>query len=535
MKASLVVIASLFVSPAYAFENLIVDSTFQYPVVLTGKVTSWSDGQLIGPLQGSNVASQNQNFSGVPNFPTVPNFPMVPNLPAVPSLVAEPNLIPVPNLIATPNLLPVPNPLVSASPLSLGAQTKPPGNFSDSQLGTTSSNAPQQLSNASPTASATQTLAASTSPAPQVSSNVSPTASASRTSATSSSPASQLLSNVSPVASATQTLATSSSAASQPSPNVSPTASATQTLVTSSSAALQLLSNVSVASATQALATSSSPAPQLLSNVSPVASATQALATSSSPAPQLLSNVSPVASATQTLATSSSPAPQLLSNFSPAASATQTLATPSSPASQLLSNVSPVALATLAASNARYARLGTANVSGTATNAAGEFVAGDVRGSRGSDKDFGFGARGGAAAGNGLNQTLTSFKNTKSMTLASVNGGDRGGSNHGADGTANLASNGVGSFSTAAGSPAGGADRAGHFGAGFAAAIATLFSNGESGGRPAAPSSGGVRGAPGPVAGAGLPFLCLFVGIAYVIARRRRRTHYEQCRRISSL
>ena len=158
MKASLVVIASLFVSPAYAFENLIVDSTFQYPVVLTGKVTSWSDGQLIGPLQGSNAASQNQNFSGVPNFPTVPNFPMVPNLPAVPSLVAEPNLIPVPNLIATPNLLPVPNPLVSASPLSLGAQTKPPGNFSDSQLGTTSSNAPQQLSNASPTASATQTL-----------------------------------------------------------------------------------------------------------------------------------------------------------------------------------------------------------------------------------------------------------------------------------------------------------------------------------------------------------------------------------------
>ena len=58
----------------------------------------------------------------------------------------------------------------------------------------------------------------------------------------------------------------------------------------------------------------------------------------------------------------------------------------------------------------------------------------------------------------------------------------------------------------------------------------------KSGGRPAAPSSGGgVRGAPGPVAGAGLPFLCLFVGIAYVIVRRRRRTHHEQCQRISSI
>src|SRR4029077_11698707 len=82
--------------------------------------------------------------------------------------------------------------------------------------------------------------------------------------------------------------------------------------------------------------------------------------------------------------------------------------------------------------------------------------------------------------------------------------------------TSSTKTDGVGSFSSADGSRAGGPN-AGHFGGGLAAAITTLFSNGESGGRPAAPSSGGVRGAPGPVAGAGLPFLCLFVGIAYVI------------------
>jgi hypothetical protein len=46
MKVSLVVIAALFVSPAYAFENLIIDSTFQYPVGLTDKATSWSDVRL---------------------------------------------------------------------------------------------------------------------------------------------------------------------------------------------------------------------------------------------------------------------------------------------------------------------------------------------------------------------------------------------------------------------------------------------------------------------------------------------------------
>jgi hypothetical protein len=425
MKAFLVVIAALSVSPAYAFENLVIDSTFQYPVVLTGKVTSWSDVQLTGPTHGTNAPVQNQSFSAGSNFLTAPNFPMVPNSPAVPFLVepnllpvpnllAAPNLVPVPNLVGVPNLLPIPNPLVSASPLSLGAQTKPAGNFSDAQLVTTSPNAPQLLSNVSPAGAATQTLA--------------PT----------SSPAAQLLSNVLPAAAATQTLASTGSPTSQLLSNVSPVAAAAQTLATSSSPALQLLSASPAVSATQISATSSSPAPQLLSNASPAASVTQILATSNSPAPQPLSNVSPALSATQILATSSSPA-------------------------QLS------------------------------------------------------GAGGGAAPSKTLNQTLTNFKPTGSMTLASVNDGVWGSSNHGADGTANLGSgaitDGVGSFSSAAGSRPGG---------GFAAAITTLFSNGESGSRAAAPSNGGVRGAPGPVAGAGLPFLCVFLGIAYVIVRRRR-------------
>jgi hypothetical protein len=40
MKALLAVIASLSTTPANAIENLIVDSTFQHPVVLTGNVQS---------------------------------------------------------------------------------------------------------------------------------------------------------------------------------------------------------------------------------------------------------------------------------------------------------------------------------------------------------------------------------------------------------------------------------------------------------------------------------------------------------------
>ena len=40
MKALLAVIASLSISSAYAFENLIVDSAFQHPVIVTGNVQS---------------------------------------------------------------------------------------------------------------------------------------------------------------------------------------------------------------------------------------------------------------------------------------------------------------------------------------------------------------------------------------------------------------------------------------------------------------------------------------------------------------
>jgi hypothetical protein len=213
MKASLAVIASLFVSPAHAFENLIIDSIFQYPVELTDKATSWSDVQLAGPTQGTNAAAQRQNSFAVPSFPAAPNFPAVPNLLPGPNLIAVPNFPAVPNLLPGPNLLPVPNPLVSASPLNQDTQAKLPGNFSDSQLATSSSNAPQMLSNG-PGASATQTSAPS---------------------------------SVSTIAAATQTLAASS---------VSPTAVATQTLAASISPAAPTSAASSVSAPAQTLAAS---------------------------------------------------------------------------------------------------------------------------------------------------------------------------------------------------------------------------------------------------------------------------------------
>src|ERR1700751_1616290 len=102
MKVSLVVIASLSVSPAYAFENLIIDSTFQYPAELTGKATNnvWTDVQLPnGPsvpgdfgLHGTGNQAQNQSSFAVPNLVAVPNLP---------------------NLFASPNLFAAPNPFVS--------------------------------------------------------------------------------------------------------------------------------------------------------------------------------------------------------------------------------------------------------------------------------------------------------------------------------------------------------------------------------------------------------------------------------------
>jgi hypothetical protein len=68
-------------------------------------------------------------------------------------------------------------------------------------------------------------------------------------------------------------------------------------------------------------------------------------------------------------------------------------------------------------------------------------------------------------------------------------------------------------------------------GGGVAAAITTFFSGASESGGASTASGGGVRGAPGPVAGAGLPFLFLVVGIAYFIVKTRKRTHHEQCQR----
>jgi hypothetical protein len=48
-------------------------------------------------------------------------------------------------------------------------------------------------------------------------------------------------------------------------------------------------------------------------------------------------------------------------------------------------------------------------------------------------------------------------------------------------------------------------------------------SGGEIGGHARSHYAGGVHGAPGPVAGVGLPSAILFVGIAYLVVRRWRR------------
>src|SRR5262245_35060514 len=99
MKAWLGVIASLSISPAYAFENLIIDSAFQNPVVLTDRIqnnvwTNVSNGPLLpfnfGPMTGS--PGQNQHFA------------------------------------ATTVIIAVPNPFVGASPANLTATTNLPGN-----------------------------------------------------------------------------------------------------------------------------------------------------------------------------------------------------------------------------------------------------------------------------------------------------------------------------------------------------------------------------------------------------------------------
>ena len=100
MKASLGVIASLFISPAYAFENLIIESTFQYPVEVTGNAASWSDAQMTAP-----ASVQGRNSWAVPGFAAAPNFPAVPNLAAGPNLIVLPSPAAIPNLAALPIFL----------------------------------------------------------------------------------------------------------------------------------------------------------------------------------------------------------------------------------------------------------------------------------------------------------------------------------------------------------------------------------------------------------------------------------------------
>ena len=74
MKASLAVIAALFVSPAYASENAFEN---RYPAWLTDKATSWSDVQLtnspcipvdFGPVHGTGAPAQNQSLFNAPQL-----------------------------------------------------------------------------------------------------------------------------------------------------------------------------------------------------------------------------------------------------------------------------------------------------------------------------------------------------------------------------------------------------------------------------------------------------------------------------------
>jgi hypothetical protein len=112
MKALLAVIASLSIFPAYAFENLIVDSTFQHPVVLSGN------------LQGNA-------WTNVASSPSVPS-----SSGSIGAIAAA----------ATTVVVAVPNPFVGAS--TAGSTINLPGN-SGSQLVTTTFSVPPITPNVS--------------------------------------------------------------------------------------------------------------------------------------------------------------------------------------------------------------------------------------------------------------------------------------------------------------------------------------------------------------------------------------------------
>jgi len=120
-------------------------------------------------------------------------------------------------------------------------------------------------------------------------------------------------------------------------------------------------------------------------------------------------------------------------------------------------------------------------------------------------------------------------ENSSGMTLASVNSGGGGGTFSGSSSGGGAGSGGVGgtfsgsssgsggvsgTFSGSSSGSGGAPKGAGHSDGGIAA---TFFSNGVS----TAASGGSVRGAPGPVAGAGLPVLAVGYGVYWLVRRRR--------------
>jgi len=130
MKACLVVIASLSISPAYAFENLIVDSAFQHPVVLTGNVQS----------------------SGWTNVTSSPSVPL--NSRSIGGIVAA----------ATTVIVAVPNPFVGASAANVGSATNLPGNLGSQLVTTTANVSPKSPNVSQPSLAAPSAVAAFNSP-----------------------------------------------------------------------------------------------------------------------------------------------------------------------------------------------------------------------------------------------------------------------------------------------------------------------------------------------------------------------------------
>jgi hypothetical protein len=125
----LAVIAAFSIGPAHAFENLIIDSTFQHPVVLSGNVQSngWTN-----VASNPSVALTSGSVGGIATA-------------------------------ATTVIVAVPNPFVGTSAANVSSPTNLPGN-SGSQLVATTANAPPLSPNVSqPSLTAPTALGASNS------------------------------------------------------------------------------------------------------------------------------------------------------------------------------------------------------------------------------------------------------------------------------------------------------------------------------------------------------------------------------------